>query len=55
MEPGAPDVLDKKPRDPKVGILDKSLVTKITLQGALISIGVIVAFMLVIDDYKKLP
>ena len=46
MEPGAPDVLDKKPRDPKVGILDKSLVTKITLQGALISIGVIVAFML---------
>lgn len=46
IEPGAPDVLDKKPRDPKVGILDKSLVTKITLQGALISIGVIAAFML---------
>lgn len=33
VEPGAPDVLDRKPRDPKVGILDKSLVTKVGLQG----------------------
>lgn len=46
MEPGAPDVLDRKPRDPKVGILDRDLVTKITLQGILISVGVIAAFML---------
>lgn len=46
MEPGAPDILDRKPRDPKVGILDKSLVTKVTLQGILISVGVIAAFMI---------
>lgn len=46
MEPGAPDVLDRKPRDPKVGILDRSLVTKITLQGIIISVGVITAFMI---------
>ena len=46
MEPGAPDILDRKPRDPKVGILDKSLVTKVTLQGIIISVGVIVAFMI---------
>ena len=46
MEPGAPDILDRKPRDPKVGILDKSLVTKVTLQGIIISVGVITAFMI---------
>ena len=46
MEPGAPDILDRKPRDPKVGILDKSLITKVTLQGIIISVGVITAFMI---------
>lgn len=46
MEPGAPDILDRKPRDPKVGILDKSLVTKVTLQGIIISVGVIATFMI---------
>ena len=46
MEPGAPDILDRKPRDPKVGILDKNLVTRVTLQVAIISVGVIAAFMI---------
>lgn len=46
MEPGAPDILDRKPRDSKVGILDKSLITKVTLQGIIISVGVIAAFMI---------
>lgn len=46
MEPGAPDILDRKPRDPKVGILDKSLITKVTLQAIIISVGVIAAFMI---------
>lgn len=46
MEPGAPDILDRKPRDPKVGILDKNLVIRVTLQGAIISVGVITAFMI---------
>lgn len=46
MELGAPDILDRKPRDPKVGILDKSLITKVTLQGIIISVGVIAAFMI---------
>lgn len=46
MEPGAPDILDRKPRDPKVGILDENLVTRVTLQGAIISVGVITAFMI---------
>lgn len=46
VEPGAPDILDRKPRDPKVGILDKNLATRVTLQGAIISVGVIAAFMI---------
>lgn len=46
VEPGVPDILDRKPRDPKVGILDKNLVTRVTLQGAIISVGVIAAFMI---------
>ena len=46
VEPGAPDILVRKPRDPKVGILDKSLITKVTLQGIIISVGVIAAFMI---------
>lgn len=46
VEPGAPDILDRKPRDPKAGILDKNLVTRVTLQGAIISVGVIAAFMI---------
>lgn len=46
VEPGAPDILDRKPRDPKVGILDKSLVTNVGLQGLIIAVGVITAFMI---------
>ena len=46
VEPGAPDILDRKPHNPKVGILDKNLVTRVTLQGAIISVGVIAAFMI---------
>lgn len=46
VEPGAPDILDRKPRDPKVGILDKNLITRVTLQGVIISVGVIAAFMI---------
>ncbi|WP_220031907.1 cation-translocating P-type ATPase [Lactobacillus helveticus] len=46
VEPGPPDILDRKPRDPKVGILDKSLVTKVGLQGLIIAVGVITAFMI---------
>ena len=46
VEPGAPDILDRKPRDPKVGILDKNLVTRVTLQGVIIAVGVIAAFMI---------
>ncbi|NRO05559.1 Calcium-transporting ATPase 1 [Lactobacillus helveticus] len=46
VEPGAPDILDRKPRDPKVGILNKSLVNKVGLQGLIIAVGVITAFMI---------
>ncbi|ANZ55662.1 cation-translocating P-type ATPase [Lactobacillus helveticus] len=46
VEPGAPDILDRKPRDPKVGILNKSLVTEVGLQGLIIAVGVITAFMI---------
>lgn len=44
MEPGDPDILKRKPRDPKAGILDKAFVSQITIQGLLISISVIAAF-----------
>lgn len=46
MEPGSPDVLSRKPRDPKVGVLNKSLVNKVGLQGLIIAVGVITAFMI---------
>ena len=45
MEPGAKDVLDKKPRNPKQGILDKKFVTLMVSQGVLIALSVITAFM----------
>lgn len=45
MEPGSTDVLAKKPRDPKKGIMDKNFVTLMTLQGVLIAICVGIAYM----------
>lgn len=50
MEPGDPDILKRKPRDPKIGILEKSFVSQITVQGLLISISVIVAFLIGLKD-----
>ena len=46
MEPGDPDILKRKPRDPKAGILTKSFVSQITIQGLLISLSVIAAFLM---------
>src|SRR5699024_10382758 len=50
MEPGDPDILKRKPRDPKAGILDKAFVSQITIQGFLISLSVIAAFLLGLRD-----
>lgn len=50
MEPGDPDILKRKPRDPKAGILDKAFVSQITIQGLLISISVIAAFLIGLKD-----
>ena len=45
MEPGEYDVLRKKPRDPKQGIMDKTFVRKTALQGGFIAVCVIAAYM----------
>ncbi|MBP2057187.1 Ca2+-transporting ATPase [Lactobacillus colini] len=50
MEPGDPDILKRKPRDPKEGILNKSFVSQIAIQGLLIAIAVISAFLLGLKD-----
>lgn len=46
MEPGANDILNRPPRDPKEGILNKQMVTKVAVQGALIAVSVIAAFLI---------
>ncbi|OYS18398.1 ATPase [Lactobacillus taiwanensis] len=50
MEPGNPDILKRKPRDPKANLLDKPLVTQISTQGFLISLSVIAAFLIGLKD-----
>lgn len=50
MEPGNPDILKCKPRDPKASLLDKKFVTQISIQGFLISLSVIAAFLLGLRD-----
>ena len=44
MEPGSDDVLRKKPRDPKAGIMDRNFALRMILQGGLISVSVITAY-----------
>ncbi|MEE8813633.1 MAG: cation-translocating P-type ATPase [Lactobacillus delbrueckii] len=46
MEPGANDILNRPPRDPKEGILNKQMVTRVAVQGALIAVSVIAAFLI---------
>lgn len=50
MEPGNPNILKRKPRDPKASLLDKKFVTQISIQGFLISLSVIAAFLLGLRD-----
>ncbi len=50
MEPGNPDILKRKPRDSKASLLDKKFVTQISIQGFLISLSVIAAFLLGLRD-----
>ncbi|QGT97937.1 cation-translocating P-type ATPase [Lactobacillus paragasseri] len=50
MEPGNPDILKRKPRDPKASLLDKQFVTQISTQGFLISLSVITAFLIGLKD-----
>ena len=44
MEPASSELLNEKPRDPKEGILTKSFVIKVLLQGSLISCATLLAF-----------
>lgn len=50
MEPGNPDILKRKPRNPKASLLDKPFVTQISTQGFLISLSVIAAFLIGLKD-----
>src|SRR5699024_10414856 len=38
MEPGNPDILKRKPRDPKASLLDKKFVTQISIQAFLLGL-----------------
>ena len=44
MEPAEDDLLAKKPRDPKEGILTKTFATRVLVQGALIALVTMIAF-----------
>lgn len=44
VEPGSDDVLDEKPRNPKEGILTREFLKKITFEGFLITIFIVMAF-----------
>lgn len=44
IEPGSDDVLDEKPRNPKEGILTREFLQKITFEGFLITIFIVIAF-----------
>ena len=46
VEPGEYDVLKKKPRDPKQGIMDSTFIKRVGIQGALIAVCVITAYMI---------
>ena len=46
MEPGAKDILNRKPRDPKAGFMNRPFVQKFSIQGALIALAVIVAYQM---------
>ncbi|MFW6676585.1 cation-translocating P-type ATPase [Lacrimispora sp. AGF001] len=46
MEPAEHGLLSQKPRDPKESILTKDFMTKVMLQGALISVCTMIAFQL---------
>ncbi len=46
MESSSKDLLNQKPRDPNRSILDKPLLTKIVLQGLLISVATMGAFFI---------
>lgn len=46
MEPARKGLLDDEPRNPKESILNKSLISKIALQGLLISVATMCAFYL---------
>lgn len=44
IEPGNEDVLDEKPRDPKEGILTRDFLERISLEGILITVFILIAF-----------
>ena len=44
MEPAEDGLLNKKPRDPKEGILTKDFILKVVVQGAIIAICTMIAF-----------
>ncbi len=44
MEPAEDNLLSKKPRDPKEGILSKDLLTQLFVQGGLIAVCTMIAF-----------
>lgn len=46
MEQSANDVLEEQPRDPKEGILTKSTIKQLALQGGLIAIVTMIAFLI---------
>ena len=54
MEPGAADILKRKPRDPKEGLMDKSFVTKMILQGLLIACAVIAAYRMGLRESDRM-
>jgi len=46
VDPASPDIMDRKPRDPKEGILTKKMMTDVLLVGIIMCIGTLFLFWL---------
>ncbi len=55
FEPGEKDILNRPPRDPKEGIMSKTLIQRTVIVGLLISAGVIFNFIASLKEGDPLP
>ena len=55
LEPSAPDVMRRPPRDPRAPLLDRRLVATLTWHGALLAAGTLLSFQLALRRHADAP